>query len=233
MTDPGWYYSTGDPEGTQRYWDGTTWVGEPKVPGRADDIVYYAAASDAPVDLGDVATRVSLADTEPSRSYAQSPYSATKASVNVRRRPPIPEGLKNLTILVCVLKAIPLILLGLGFVRFLGGTALGSLFGSRYGPPLLDLDASRGAAILLLGVLFFLGSSLVIIQGRAAVNDDASSLFSVAMVMLVIDLLNTLDQYISAARGQGYGPSLLVTLVLGLQALVTVWAGIQTRKKHL
>jgi uncharacterized RDD family membrane protein YckC len=36
MTDPserpppGWYYATGDPFGTQRYWDGTQWVGGPQ-----------------------------------------------------------------------------------------------------------------------------------------------------------------------------------------------------------
>ena len=31
---PGWYYAHGDPPATQRYWDGTTWVGAPQpVPG--------------------------------------------------------------------------------------------------------------------------------------------------------------------------------------------------------
>lgn len=34
MTDgnfqpPGWYHGAGDPPGTQRYWDGEIWVGEP------------------------------------------------------------------------------------------------------------------------------------------------------------------------------------------------------------
>lgn len=27
---PGWYYAQGDPVGTQRYWDGTQWVGGPQ-----------------------------------------------------------------------------------------------------------------------------------------------------------------------------------------------------------
>ena len=27
---PGWYYAHGDPPGTQRYWDGTSWVGSPQ-----------------------------------------------------------------------------------------------------------------------------------------------------------------------------------------------------------
>jgi uncharacterized RDD family membrane protein YckC len=31
---PGWYYAHGDPPATQRYWDGTSWVGAPQpVPG--------------------------------------------------------------------------------------------------------------------------------------------------------------------------------------------------------
>ncbi|MEM7096403.1 MAG: hypothetical protein AAF567_25585 [Actinomycetota bacterium] len=30
MTAPGWYYADGDPEGTQRYWDGNGWVGDPR-----------------------------------------------------------------------------------------------------------------------------------------------------------------------------------------------------------
>lgn len=31
MTQPaGWYHAEGDPQGTQRYWDGSQWVGEPQ-----------------------------------------------------------------------------------------------------------------------------------------------------------------------------------------------------------
>lgn len=29
-TPAGWYYAQGDPEGTQRYWDGGQWIGEPQ-----------------------------------------------------------------------------------------------------------------------------------------------------------------------------------------------------------
>lgn len=33
---PGWYYAQGDPPGTQRYWDGQSWIGTPQpVPGAA------------------------------------------------------------------------------------------------------------------------------------------------------------------------------------------------------
>jgi uncharacterized RDD family membrane protein YckC len=29
-TPAGWYYAPGDPEGTQRYWDGAQWIGDPQ-----------------------------------------------------------------------------------------------------------------------------------------------------------------------------------------------------------
>jgi len=29
MTEPGWYQADGDPAGTNRYWDGELWIGEP------------------------------------------------------------------------------------------------------------------------------------------------------------------------------------------------------------
>ncbi|MEM7339710.1 MAG: RDD family protein [Actinomycetota bacterium] len=35
-TPPGWYYAQGDPPGTQRYWDGAQWVGEPEPVGGAE-----------------------------------------------------------------------------------------------------------------------------------------------------------------------------------------------------
>lgn len=45
-TPAGWYHAPGDPEGTQRYWDGAQWIGDPQAtpqqaaapdPGAADD----------------------------------------------------------------------------------------------------------------------------------------------------------------------------------------------------
>jgi len=35
MTAPGWHYAQGDPPGTQRYWDGDRWIGDPvPIPGQ-------------------------------------------------------------------------------------------------------------------------------------------------------------------------------------------------------
>lgn len=48
---PGWYHAQGDPPGTQRYWDGTQWVGGPQAaqesaavePGGYGDVPRYRA----------------------------------------------------------------------------------------------------------------------------------------------------------------------------------------------
>lgn len=39
-TPPGWYQAQGDPPGTQRYWDGTAWIGNPTPtgPGTSGDL---------------------------------------------------------------------------------------------------------------------------------------------------------------------------------------------------
>jgi len=41
---PGWYHGEGDPVGTKRYWDGSTWVGDPQA--------MMSDATDAPVAAG-------------------------------------------------------------------------------------------------------------------------------------------------------------------------------------
>ncbi len=41
---PGWYHAHGDPSGTQRFWDGTAWVGAPQPgPGSADEAAVNVA----------------------------------------------------------------------------------------------------------------------------------------------------------------------------------------------
>lgn len=51
---PGWYYAQGDAPGTQRYWDGTQWVGAPQPVGGAVEGAGGAAmsAAGAPVEFG-------------------------------------------------------------------------------------------------------------------------------------------------------------------------------------
>ena len=52
---PGWYYAQGDPVGTQRYWDGTQWVGGPQAVAGAVAQGGYGGASvgaGAPAEYG-------------------------------------------------------------------------------------------------------------------------------------------------------------------------------------
>lgn len=44
---PGWYYAQGDAPGTQRYWDGTQWVGGPQIVGQPQDGVVSTTAGTA------------------------------------------------------------------------------------------------------------------------------------------------------------------------------------------
>ena len=51
---PGWYYAQGDDPGTQRYWDGTQWVGGPQPVGQAQDAVggYGGSSVGVPAEWG-------------------------------------------------------------------------------------------------------------------------------------------------------------------------------------
>ncbi|MGH1505479.1 MAG: hypothetical protein ACRBI6_18145 [Acidimicrobiales bacterium] len=49
-TPPGWYHAAGDPQGTQRYWDGAVWSGAPVAAGPAT-----ATATASPATAGRVA----------------------------------------------------------------------------------------------------------------------------------------------------------------------------------
>jgi uncharacterized RDD family membrane protein YckC len=45
---PGWYYAQSDPPGTQRWWDGRTWVGGPVVAGTVPSPVFMMPAQMGP-----------------------------------------------------------------------------------------------------------------------------------------------------------------------------------------
>lgn len=226
MTTPGWYHAQGDPEGTQRYWNGTQWQGEPTAPAAAASNIEYYAPVDDNVDLGDVATRITLAETDPTRVYTESPYSVTSSSVNVTRRKPLPEGLKNLTVLTCVLKAIPLFGIVASLLASISRSTLNGGRRGRFDPPGLDYGSASATAILAVVMLVF--ASLIITQARSALKDQASNLFAIALIMLMLDLMNTIGQWV-ITEGFSAGASLLATVILALQAAVTIWAGIQAR----
>ncbi len=49
---PGWYYAQGDAPGTQRYWDGTQWVGGPQQVSAAQDSLTTAGSAGVPAEYG-------------------------------------------------------------------------------------------------------------------------------------------------------------------------------------
>lgn len=51
---PGWYYAQGDAPGTQRYWDGTQWVGGPQPVGQPQDVGSYGGVGGAAAVGGSV-----------------------------------------------------------------------------------------------------------------------------------------------------------------------------------
>lgn len=53
---PGWYYAQGDAPGTQRYWDGTQWVGGPQPVGQSGDVAGVSASVGQAVEFGPRAT---------------------------------------------------------------------------------------------------------------------------------------------------------------------------------
>ena len=49
-TPAGWYHAPGDPEGTQRYWDGAQWIGDPQAVPQAPAAPQAPEAPQAPQD---------------------------------------------------------------------------------------------------------------------------------------------------------------------------------------
>lgn len=93
MTAAGWYRGEGDPPGTQRYWDGTQWVGDP---------VYEPVAAPVPPP-------------PPPGGAAYTYATPVVASA-------FPSGLKVIAIVLSVLKAIPLVFFGIAVI-FLAGVS--------------------------------------------------------------------------------------------------------------
>ncbi len=137
--------------------------------------------------------------------------------------------MKNLTILVCVLKAIPLFSMAASLLASFGRSTLSGSSRGRFDPP--GLDYGSGSATVILGVVLLLFVSLVVTQARSALKDQASNLFAIGIIMLVLDLGNTVSQWV-ITEGFSAGASMLATVILVLQSIVTAWAGIQTRLQH-
>ena len=84
MTAPGWYNAEGDPPGSQRYWDGAQWVGDP-------------VFEPAPAAAGTMPGAMPLA------APGQPPVEGGYAYVGAPATKQFPTGLKTLGIVLSVL----------------------------------------------------------------------------------------------------------------------------------
>ena len=129
---PGWYYAEGDPPGTQRYWDGTSWLGGPQAAamgglgqqgyaGQAFGVPRYTESSQAGTALGlGIAGLLCCGLASPVAWYlAQAELTAIKAG----RRDPSQKGLATAALVIGVLGC--LVILGFILLFVLGaiGTA--------------------------------------------------------------------------------------------------------------
>lgn len=128
-----------------------------------------------------------------------------------------PEGLKILTIIISVLKAIPLGL-SLILLLFLGAVADGI-------DDVDGLDAFDAAftAVLVIFLLFIgFGALLLFFQLRSVLKSQMTALAVLAGVMAAIDLLALLGSFTGSDSSAGGG--LLMLAVFAGQATIFGWA---------
>lgn len=235
MTAPGWYHGNGDPQGTVRYWDGATWVGDAMVTSGTvqsaggGPTIEFTAAPDSSFDLGDVAVRRTLAEQGAAAAAAGQVATApgTSSSRSVLKRKRLPEGLKNLVVLVSAFKALPLAIGAMGFFDLLANRALNSSTTRRYTPPGVDFDTDLMTGAVMLGAMIALGGFLLVTQVRAATRNQPSVLFSFALILVVMDLANLANQW---ARFGGAGIPLAIAGITALQVGIAVWAYFAQRR---
>lgn len=202
MTAPGWYQGEGDPPGTQRYWDGTQWIGEP---------VYEPSAPPVPPD-----------------PFGAPPLPGSYAYGAPVTVAALPTGLKVTAIVLSVLKAIPLVFALIGVVLL---ASISNEFDNEFDEFGLGLDGLLGAAIAVLLVVVLIGALLIGFQFAGAVSERPIMLFVPAVCMTVIDGFFALGAWSSYSDAQSspfndesiVGP-FLMTAVLAAQAFVAVQA---------
>lgn len=205
MTAPGWYNAEGDPAGTQRYWDGSQWVG---------DAVYepaaQAAAVGAPAPGG----------------YAPGPGGGFGYDGAPLGKPKFPSNLKTIAIVVSVLKAIPLVFLLIAAI-FIGSIA--DDFNDIGG---VEFDGVFGAVIAVFLVMFAIGALLLFFHMRGAIKEQPMMLFVAALIMSIIDILGTLGSWSgwSEARNNPFddeGSALTGAVIMTLVMVAQIWIAVK------
>lgn len=186
VRQPGWYHGEGDPEGTQRYWDGAAWRGEPTSEPSQSEQIFYTE----PIDLREGAVN----QRQPRRIKTRR---KTKSGVSTYRPPTIipdrrrrlDSGLRGSALLLTLLKALPLIGL-LWATRELYNDP-GSSDAGRIRRALPNDVAGLQPRQLLL-ILVLVGSVLLTIQFFGALLDRPGLLTLGAALLTVFDMVNTI-----------------------------------------
>ncbi|MEE9417096.1 MAG: DUF2510 domain-containing protein [Acidimicrobiales bacterium] len=157
----GWHVATGDPSGTERYWDGTAWVGQPRpiaVPMPLPAPPVHQPAAPGP--------------------YSQVPDAGYAAPAT--REVEIPDGLKTLAITLSVLKALPLLAT---FLIMLVATS----FLEEIVP---ELRGVAYAVMAVFTVILVVLGGLLVGQVAAARKGRPGNLVVWASILAVFDALN-------------------------------------------
>lgn len=246
MVEAGWYRAEGDPPDTQRYWDGDAWSGEPiPIPPTAPPTAppsptarpAYERPDDNAVESSE--TRSFGADTLGIGAYETSTYEPSiyeppvgspdaavpippdGQSAHPYGRPDdteIPSGLKTLTIVVSVLKAIPLLVASVAITII---AAVSSNLSNE-----LD-DATglsfEGIIFVALGVILtfvVIAGALLFFQLRGALKGRRSMLLGTASLMAGIDIVFLLGSLNDGSVGGAFIP----LAITAAQATIAVWA---------
>lgn len=198
MTAPGWYNAEGDPPGSQRYWDGGQWIGEP---------VFEPA--------GSVAAATPSAPAEGGYAYVGQQPGARQA---------FPTGLKTLAIVVSVLKAIPLVI---GLIAAIWLATIADEADDAFDEVGLGLDGLLGAAIAILFVIIVIGALLLGFHFWGAIKERAMMLFIPALIMSLLDILSTIgswNSYNDPFANTNAGGAVIMTVTMIAQVTVAIWA---------
>ena len=212
MIEPGWYYADGDPVGTQRYWDGEMWVGQP---------VYEPAPAPSPVP--------------PPVSYAAPdaypPPAGYPAPVGYPPPPPgpsFPAATRTVAIVLSVLKAIPLAFAAIIFFWVLAvSNAIDDELNEFDEFDEFNFDGLLDVAAVFLGGLVLIGTLLLLFQFIGAIRKRPLMVLVPAAIMSLIDGGLAVLSWIGLAQPNNNGSTgsvLVITAVAAAQIYVAVTA---------
>jgi hypothetical protein len=226
MTEPGWYYAQGDPQGTQRYWDGHQWIGDPVVHQAAPSAQPVGYEIYEPVDPPLQQMQFGAASPTGFGSVAATPATpggyAPAAPAPSSRRSSLWSGLQTLAVILTVLKAIPLVIGALA-LRWIVNEAgvLDDAFGQE------TAESFRSALNIIYVVLGGLGA-LLLIQFIAALTKRALGLFIIGLLLTLLDILGLINSF----SGDSMFSVVLMLAVTAAQGGITWWSWVVYRAER-